>query len=581
MRLRVCSEFPKVTPVWRAAIALLAGCLSTAMPAAAQSAVGVATTINAATHDQVHTWSIAKTGSSVSGFAGDILPGGTWVINVSESAAPANFSVSGVIALTNPTDAAVDLTVSGAANDGTAAVMKCDGGASVSIPAGRNTGCRFVVFPGSGANEFTVTVVEGGGASVSQSVPLNFVVGNVVGGTATLMDMVRGELVINESLTAGQGPWARIVTDPKGFFCFPSRSEYESGGGNRHVDNEAVLIAGDLKLPATAVISYRCEAAFVDVVKMTNGVPNPKFAWTFPFYNGPDGYTSDAINLIGGVDSLSDPEGDGLLPLKTALNPTRTYTICETQILAGYSAHWQLNGELLLPYNPDSDNLPPEDLGNRCVDFGAGTNIPLSAGATITFEIDNRSETTTGGGDPRTPGYWKNWSRCTGGGQAANADRQAVRSGYSEGEGWRVGFWLLEDVLNPSIGGGILWDDIQADALQVPIASCEQAYEILDMRQVTANSVVGDGKKLASDGARTLARHLLAAQLNFAARACTTQAALDASAAGELLLDSINFDGTRSTVYLKSGAVYAEALRLAAILDAYNNGAFCGSLLPH
>lgn len=580
MRLRIRSNFLNLTRVLLSSTALVAVFLWTAIPASAQSAVGVETTVNAATYDQLHSWSISKTGSSVSGFAGEILAGGDWVINVSETASTTNFLVSGAIVVTNLSAGDVNVTLSGTTNDGATASVKCEGGSSVTIAAGKNTECFFGVLPGSGATEFTATAVVDGGAAVTQSVPLNFVLNNVLGGTATLMDTVMGGLLINETLIAGQGPWSRTVTDPKGFHCSIFRSEYDGGFVvHRNHDNEAVLIVGDLKLPASASITYTCEARFADVLKMTNGVPNTSFAWSFAFFNGPDGFTSDYRNLIGGVQTDIDPDGNGLLPLGRALNPTRTYTICETNIPAGYFARWQLNGQLLVPYNPDSDLSPPEDLGNRCLDFGAGTNIPLSAGETIKFEIDNRYP----GGDPRTPGYWKNWSRCDGGGgQARNADRQAVRSGYAAGEGWRVGFWLLDDVLNPSVGGGILWDDIQADAFQVPIASCEQAYEILDMREVTANGVVGDGKKMASDGARTLARHLLAAQLNLAAGACRTQAALDASLAGEALLDSINFDGTRSTAYLtsKSGALYAEALRLAGILDSYNNGAFCGSLAP-
>ncbi len=77
-------------------------------------------------------------------------------------------------------------------------------------------------------------------------------------------------------------------------------------------------------------------------------------------------------------------------------------------------------------------------------------------------------------------------------------------------------------MLNPSIGGGIVWDDILSDSFLVNITSCEQAVEILDQRVVAINGKVGDGKKLASDAARTLAMHLLAAQLNFGAGACTT-----------------------------------------------------------
>jgi hypothetical protein len=266
---------------------------------------------------------------------------------------------------------------------------------------------------------------------------------------------------------------------------------------------------------------------------------------------------------------LAAGDADGVLDFGfPALSPDDTYTVCEIAVPAGYSSLWQANGGIVNPYNPDADNAPPEDNGNRCVDFGAGTVIPLTVKTTLHFEVDN----TQPGGDPRTPGYWKNWNRCTTGGQAANADRNG---------GWQEGFWLLEDVLNPAIGGGIVWDDILTDTKLVAIDSCEEAVEILDQRVVNVNGMVGDGKKIANDAARTLAMHLLAAQLNFGAGACTTSEVLAKALEAETLLDKINFDGTKSTAYLTSkSADYSKAIGLAGYLDQYNNGAFCGSLNP-
>ena len=46
-----------------------------------------------------------------------------------------------------------------------------------------------------------------------------------------------------------------------------------------------------------------------------------------------------------------------------------------------------------------------------------GTLASTSHGAIVIFEMNNEFP----GGAPRTPGYWKNWHRCTGGGPAANA----------------------------------------------------------------------------------------------------------------------------------------------------------------
>jgi hypothetical protein len=74
--------------------------------------------------------------------------------------------------------------------------------------------------------------------------------------------------------------------------------------------------------------------------------------------------------------------------------------------------------------------------------------------------------------------------------------------------------------------------------------------------------------------------HLLAAQLNFGAGACTTQDVLDTALEAETLLDKINFDGTKTTAYLTSkSADYARALQLGGYLDNYNNGMYCGSTM--
>jgi hypothetical protein len=295
----------------------------------------------------------------------------------------------------------------------------------------------------------------------------------------------------------------------------------------------------------------------IELLKLTGGVVDSTQTWTFRLYNGPDGFGSTVVasgSTLGITNGILNFGG-------IELNPNNRYTICEIGVPAGWSSLWKLGGNIVIPYNPDADSVPSEDVGNRCYDFGPN----FACGGTLRFEVNNKAP----GGSPRSPGYWKNWNRCTTGGQSANAARNG---------GYAKGFWLLEDVLNPAVGGGIVWDDILVDTKLVNITTCEQAVEILDQRAVKVNGVVGDGKKLANDAARTLSMHLLAAQLNFGAGACTTQKVLETALAAERLLDKINFDGTKPTAELtsKEKADYNEALRLAGILDAYNNGAYCG-----
>ena len=548
---------------------LIALSLLTAMPAAAQE-IGLSISVKDAIRNLAHTWSVSKTGSTVSGLAGQTLPGASWTVNVSEVGEGASF-VSGTILVKNLTLVGYPLAASAVMDDGSGLVIECP----PNLGAGRETPC--IVKGNVGPNGTILTInITLGPYSLTQSVVVNFT-GSNTGGSATLTDTVLGVVKLNQTLIAGQGPWSFTVTDQP-FVCqTQERGPYVNGVQVAHIDNTAFLeIAGGEKAGANAPVTYLCKAGFADVVKTTNGAVDTSREWLFPLFMGPDGFTSNWSNIVSGVSSNVDPDNDGVLPYSEALSPNNTYTICESELPAGWSGIWQVNGQPVVPYDPDQNEVPAEDLGNRCVDFGANTPYPIVEGQTVTFTIDNR-DSTNPGGQPRTPGYWKNWNRCSGGNQALNADRRAIAAGYAAGEGWRAGIWLLEDILNPAIGGGITWDDILADGLLVPIDSCEEGVEILDSRVVSVNGNVGDGKKLSSDSARVLARSLLAAQANFAAGACTTPAVLTAAASAEALLDSINFDGTSTAIYLKSGAVAQQALALHGILDGYNNGNYCGA----
>jgi hypothetical protein len=222
---------------------------------------------------------------------------------------------------------------------------------------------------------------------------------------------------------------------------------------------------------------------------------------------------------------------------------------------------------IINPYNPDADNPVPEDLGNRCIDFGAGTDFPIPAGGTLVFEVDNSFP----GGDARTPGYWKNWSSCSNGGQYAHAQAEG---------GGANGFWTLDELLNNpgfTIGDMTLngvWNDDPYLFQNAPLNNdCVEAVRILD------KSDAKTGKKKASDAAYNLATALLAAKLNFAAGAATCQAAQDAALSAQALLDQINFTGTGDYLTSKAKGAQAtlrnQALALQAILDDYNNNELC------
>ena len=232
-------------------------------------------------------------------------------------------------------------------------------------------------------------------------------------------------------------------------------------------------------------------------------------------------------NGIGVTDSTYG-DADGVLDFGgQLLKAGLTYTVCELNMGVSWSASWSLDGNSITPYNPDL----PEDLGNRCYDFTA------KAGGNSAFAVDN----TWPMGDARTPGYWKNWNDCTGGGQFEAAARN--------------GNWLLEDFLPQTVG-------------VLPVASCDVAVAILDMR------ALNNGKKMANDAAYNLARALLAAKLNFAAGAGVCPAANAAAVEGQALLVGIGFNGVGNYLRPKD-APYSTANTLMGILDSYNNNTLC------
>jgi hypothetical protein len=329
----------------------------------------------------------------------------------------------------------------------------------------------------------------------------------------------------------------------------------DAGGNPVTVTNDAVNL--DLDTDVTCEIRNE-PLAQVNLLKLTNGVENSTMVWSFAVFEGPDGF--------GGNPVASDSTPPSQLSFGDAwLDPDQTYTICELEVPPSYSTTWQVDTDgdgiadtFVMPYNPNADDQPSANLGNKCFDFGANTAYPLLPGGILNFEVNNSLD----GGDPRTPGYWKNWNTCTGGNQADTA----AKNGGTD-EGW----FILDDILTSP---GVTWDDIllgqdKPDEFVFQILTCEEGVSILDQRSLDG------GKKNASDAGYTLAMHLLAAQLNFAAGADSCQTAQDAALAAENLLDEIDFIGTGRYLRPKDGQQYTDALALGEILDQYNNGNVC------
>ncbi len=288
------------------------------------------------------------------------------------------------------------------------------------------------------------------------------------------------------------------------------------------------------------------QRGMVDVLKITNGAAHPELDIKFTLYrDGPD-VDPDLTGTDVQLEELSTlNDADGLLEFTEKLVPGTTYTICENPVPAGWTSLWMITfsvgGSIVTPYNPNANDMPPQDMGIRCFDF------TVNPGETKHFEVHNDFP----GGDPRTIGYWKNWNTCTGGGQAMTA---AANGGAA------AGFFLLDDLLPQLIG-------------DFNVNTCQKGVNILNKQDQ-------NGRNKANDAAYELAAQLLAAKLNLGAGAETCPAVQMAVINGQNLLanNPVNFTGSGDYLGPKAknlASLRAQALSLAATLDQYNNGNLC------
>ena len=237
--------------------------------------------------------------------------------------------------------------------------------------------------------------------------------------------------------------------------------------------------------------------------------------------------------------SVSFSLADATTPFTTGFSlAPGTYRVCELNLAVSYSATATVDAVSATLINPDASNVPPEDLGNRCVD------VTVAYGDDKTVVWTN---TPPPGGDARTPGYWKNWASC-----AVSSGNQYVKAGQKG---------LADKTLDANLPQTI---GILTLAGGDPSPDCLKAVRLLNKSDIVT------AKKKANDAAFNLASPLLAALLNISADA-------DPSCVGpfitqaQALLAGISFNGTGSYLTKNTSALYGQANFLAGKLDAYNN----------
>lgn len=288
-----------------------------------------------------------------------------------------------------------------------------------------------------------------------------------------------------------------------------------------------------------------CEAFYVNDVKViktqtVGGVlTNVSVQYTFCVFDGSVGAANATYDASKCKRTLVDDQPVGSGNLDFGPKPAGAYSVCELAVPAGtHSTLADLPGA-----TTDATN------GNSCLAFSLG------AGDQKTFNIDDSRP----GGGQRTIGYWKNWNSCSHDGAFVE---RAIKTGNH----------LADEFLAAVIPFGAL------TALDCP----------------TANKILGkqdtSGQQQGGDAAYNLAAQLLAARLNVASGAGVSNGATNAISDGMTLLgltggtlsdgfvvaaaDAARFNDTGT--YWKGGknasALRAEALKIAGILDQYNNG---------
>ena len=141
----------------------------------------------------------------------------------------------------------------------------------------------------------------------------------------------------------------------------------------------------------------------------------------------------------------------------------------------------------------------------------------------------------------RTPGFWKNWSSVTGGGQDWILDEMLLKPGL---------IWVGSMSLGDATGAGRKSAD-----------DARNAFRILD--KATLN-----GTKAAADPAFNLACHYLAFRLNVVSGSISTRTPTWPRQSAQYYLEKSGYNGT--TIIKKPG--YATQMNaLASYIDNYNN----------
>jgi hypothetical protein len=326
----------------------------------------IATKTATTTYTRTHTWDVEKSvdPETQSGLVGESLDW-TWDVDVSETPVESAFAVSGSITVTNPTPFEVEFSVADSVG-GTAASVTCP--TNTLAPSDSEAGgpdevtCTYDASLSSktdGTNTATITSLTQGIGGTSATAPYTFgAPSTVVGGTATVTDTDTG---LNESLTAGDGPWT--FTAPGSHTCSTDPSSYADGSYTGGASNTATVTAsGGQSDSDGASTSYTCYAPVV--TKDATATYDETHTWD--------------ITKSVAPESQSGVVGD-------TLGWTWTVNVSESSANSNFAVTGTID-----VYNPSPDESMTVDVAdvlddgtNATVDCGSGsTSLTVAAGET-------------------------------------------------------------------------------------------------------------------------------------------------------------------------------------------------------
>ena len=226
-------------------------------------------------YDEQYRWEITKTvdPESQSGFAGDTLEW-TWTITwESFLDYETNHAVEGVITVTNPADLELTVDVTDYLTGGFAATVVCndgDGGTDLTIAANSSGTCDYTAEPGSQLAENTATASRNG-VSVSDTVDVPWSKGNDLGLDAEISDTNHADIPVGSD---------QPYQYDDSHTCSVEQDDYDADTGSYSgdADNTATITWNDGSDSSTAETEYDC---YVPVVsKDAAGTYNRYWDWT-------------------------------------------------------------------------------------------------------------------------------------------------------------------------------------------------------------------------------------------------------------------------------------------------------------